>query len=375
MKSQLVGVFPCAWPPPPRSKLYEDAVHEPQMSSYTPKESHTMERGLRQRRHHTKGRKHAEKSTTTRVNTLHHKALKTSHYHTSQAPPRRKTHRGVGGGEESPDFPINRIQSGLTAVSLGSAACDLCAGVVTSICFLFSQSALVAASSFPASLCSIVALPLTQRETTTMADPFWGYPAGRDPRAAFPGYVPSENPGLASHGFYGNIELHGAASDHLQRDAIGNPARSVVGGFPGANIRAFTPLEDPALVRHDSALDVKSSIAVVEPSSALEKDEGLPKEWPGILFVDGIPTDCTRREAAHLFRPFIGFKDIKVFHKEPRRSGDKARVLCFVEFTDANCASTAMEALQGYKFDDKKPDAPVLRIQFAQFPFHPPARN
>lgn len=29
------------------------------------------------------------------------------------------------------------------------------------------------------------------------------------------------------------------------------------------------------------------------------------------------------------------------------QSGDRATVLCFVEFTDANCAATAMEALQG----------------------------
>lgn len=26
----------------------------------------------------------------------------------------------------------------------------------------------------------------------------------------------------------------------------------------------------------------------------------------------------------------------------------------------------------GYKFDDKKPDSPTLKIQFAKFPFHPP---
>ncbi|KAG6772574.1 hypothetical protein POTOM_023988 [Populus tomentosa] len=55
------------------------------------------------------------------------------------------------------------------------------------------------------------------------------------------------------------------------------------------------------------------------------------------------------------------------------QSGDRATVLCFVEFTDANCAATAMEALQGYKFDDKKPDSPTLKIQFARFPFRPPS--
>ncbi|XP_062233615.1 RNA-binding protein 2-like [Phragmites australis] len=54
-------------------------------------------------------------------------------------------------------------------------------------------------------------------------------------------------------------------------------------------------------------------------------------------------------------------------------SGDKAYVLCFVEFKNAKCAFTAMEAFQEYCFDDRKPDAPVLKIQFARFPFRLPA--
>ncbi|KAK4801656.1 hypothetical protein SAY86_022143 [Trapa natans] len=32
-----------------------------------------------------------------------------------------------------------------------------------------------------------------------------------------------------------------------------------------------------------------------------------------------------------------------------------------------------MEALQGYMFDDKKPDSPHLRIYFAHFPFSLPS--
>ena len=44
-------------------------------------------------------------------------------------------------------------------------------------------------------------------------------------------------------------------------------------------------------------------------------------------------------------------------------------VLCFVEFNDAKCSRTALEALQGYIFVDKKPDSPALGIQFAHFSF------
>lgn len=43
---------------------------------------------------------------------------------------------------------------------------------------------------------------------------------------------------------------------------------------------------------------------------------------------------------------FIGFIIIVLFY--PTQRGDKAMVLCFVEFTDTKCALTAMEALQGW---------------------------
>ncbi|OMO86500.1 hypothetical protein COLO4_21099 [Corchorus olitorius] len=136
-----------------------------------------------------------------------------------------------------------------------------------------------------------------------------------------------------------------------------------------------SPLEDPKVVvkGQDSPLAVRGSIPATvdeKPVSMKNDDESLAAaEESNILFVDGLPTDCTRREVGHLFRPFIGYKDIKVVHKEPRHSGDRARVMCFVEFNDSKFAMTAMQALQGYKFDDKKPDPPVLRIKFAHFPF------
>lgn len=32
-----------------------------------------------------------------------------------------------------------------------------------------------------------------------------------------------------------------------------------------------------------------------------------------------------------------------------------------------------MDVPAGYKFDDKKPDSPTMKIQFARFPFRPPS--
>lgn len=226
-----------------------------------------------------------------------------------------------------------------------------------------------------------------------MADPYYRYASAAerdvtDPRASgFPGYLPSDGSLLASRSLWDGGNLR-APTEFGKNDIL--PLRSGdyglddfsrmaghapqgIGSLPvGNSVRAFTPLEDPALVRRDGVLGVKAAIADYERSE-LRKSEGLPADESNILFVDGLPNDCTRREVAHLFRPFIGFKEIRVVHKEARRSGDKAYVLCFVEFTDSKCALTAMEALQGYKFDDKKPD--VLRIQFAKFPFHPASHD
>ncbi|PPD66725.1 hypothetical protein GOBAR_DD36393 [Gossypium barbadense] len=127
-----------------------------------------------------------------------------------------------------------------------------------------------------------------------------------------------------------------------------------IGSVPaGASIKGYpSPLKDSTLVdqRNDSPPGTKPGIpdALDENASARNGYGHIDAVGDSnILFVDGLPTNCTRRER-----------------------GDRAMVLCFVEFDDSKCAMTAMAALQGYKFDDKKPDSPALRIQFAHFPFH-----
>lgn len=97
-------------------------------------------------------------------------------------------------------------------------------------------------------------------------------------------------------------------------------------------------------------------------------DEHLPSDASNTLFVEGLPADCTRREAAHIFRPFIGFKEVRLVQKEARRPGGDPLVLCFVDFSDARCAATALEALQGYKFDQTDRESSGLKLQFARFP-------
>ncbi|RDX89420.1 RNA-binding protein 1, partial [Mucuna pruriens] len=211
-----------------------------------------------------------------------------------------------------------------------------------------------------------------------MADPYYSYgtPAAADgasiARSSFAGYIPSEPSN--------STELRGIGSDYLQRDiglfySVDDPVGSRVHSEP---VKGYSPREDPDLSKkRDTPLGINHAVPDVNSERPISKSsyDGLPISAAdsNILFVGGVPNDCTRREVGHLFRPFIGYKDIKVVHKEPRRSGDKAMTLCFVEFVDSKFALTAMEALQGYKFDDKKPDSPTLKIQFAHFPFRLPS--
>eukprot|EP00249_Psilotum_nudum_P017066 c26139_g1_i3 orf=256-954(+) len=73
----------------------------------------------------------------------------------------------------------------------------------------------------------------------------------------------------------------------------------------------------------------------------------LPLDASPTLYVEGLPNDCTRREASHVFRPFVGFKEVRLVNREPKRVGGEKLLLCFVDFVDAKCAAIALEALQG----------------------------
>ncbi|KAL0321579.1 UNVERIFIED_CONTAM: RNA-binding protein 1 [Sesamum calycinum] len=48
--------------------------------------------------------------------------------------------------------------------------------------------------------------------------------------------------------------------------------------------------------------------------------------------------------------------------------GGDPLVLCFVDFESPAHAATAMDALQGYKFDEHDRDSAHLRLQFARYP-------
>uniref|UniRef100_A0A803L4H1 Uncharacterized protein n=1 Tax=Chenopodium quinoa TaxID=63459 RepID=A0A803L4H1_CHEQI len=123
-------------------------------------------------------------------------------------------------------------------------------------------------------------------------------------------------------------------------DISGFSARSepALGGLTaGMSARGYTSsLEDPILFsqRRDVPLGISPvppgnpDIIYERPNSQRRVESlSLHETESNILFVDGLPTDCTRREVGR------------------------------------------------YKFDDKKPESSILRIHFAHFPFRLPSQT
>ncbi|GJR77074.1 RNA-binding protein 1-like protein [Tanacetum coccineum] len=132
--------------------------------------------------------------------------------------------------------------------------------------------------------------------------------------------------------------------------------------------------EDPRLMGMGLA---GMDLTVAAAAAAKARDTGLAGGRPEIalpphasntLFVEGLPSNCSRREVAHIFRPFVGYKEVRLVTKESRHSSGDPFVLCFVDFESPAEAATAKDALHGYKFDEHDRDSGILRMQFARNP-------
>ncbi|XP_031373385.1 RNA-binding protein 2-like [Punica granatum] len=104
------------------------------------------------------------------------------------------------------------------------------------------------------------------------------------------------------------------------------------------------------------------------PSMGREAAAPLPPDASSTLYVEGLPSNCTRREVAHIFRPFVGYKEVRLASKESKHRNGDPLILCFVDFINPACATTAMNALQGYKVDEHEPNSAYLRLQYSRFP-------
>ncbi|XP_049410452.1 RNA-binding protein 1-like [Solanum stenotomum] len=94
----------------------------------------------------------------------------------------------------------------------------------------------------------------------------------------------------------------------------------------------------------------------------------LPPNASSTLYVEGLPADCTRREVAHIFRHFGGYKEVRLVPKPSIHAGANTLILCFVDFVSPLHAAAAMDTLQGYQFDLDEHDSGNLMLEFARNP-------
>ncbi|KAI4352961.1 hypothetical protein L6164_007164 [Bauhinia variegata] len=146
-------------------------------------------------------------------------------------------------------------------------------------------------------------------------------------------------------------------------------ARGVGGGMTGHSI------VDPSVVGRSSDLapngrnvNFGSQLPVDAVTRPGPETVPLPPDASSTLYVEGLPSDSTRREVAHIFRPFVGYREVRLVSKESKIRGGDPLILCFVDFANPACAATAMSALQGYKVDELNPESSHLRLQFSRFP-------
>ncbi|XP_021669890.2 RNA-binding protein 1 isoform X3 [Hevea brasiliensis] len=199
-----------------------------------------------------------------------------------------------------------------------------------------------------------------------MADAYWRYGdarqqqqqaiptlVGKRPRSDYdvpggnelPNYYPRDDDRAALRAIR-DSESIGASYDRYLRST---PMSSYSGGQSARPISGVPsrPVDDPRVVGVGS-LDPGATVKDRTMGLGSGRSEApLPPDATSTLFVEGLPSDCTRREVSHIFRPFVGYKEVRLVSKESRRPGGDPLVLCFVDFLSPAHAATAMDALQG----------------------------
>ncbi|KAL0285978.1 UNVERIFIED_CONTAM: RNA-binding protein 2 [Sesamum angustifolium] len=100
----------------------------------------------------------------------------------------------------------------------------------------------------------------------------------------------------------------------------------------------------------------------------------LPPNACSTLYVEGLPANSTRREVAHIFRPFVGYLGLRLVSREARQPGGQPIILCFVDFLTSGHAARAMDVLQvgftlaGYQVDIDDSESGYLRLEFSRRP-------
>eukprot|EP01006_Ploeotia_vitrea_P019842 TRINITY_DN52094_c0_g2_i1.p1 TRINITY_DN52094_c0_g2~~TRINITY_DN52094_c0_g2_i1.p1 ORF type:complete len:187 (-),score=32.12 TRINITY_DN52094_c0_g2_i1:549-1109(-) len=83
------------------------------------------------------------------------------------------------------------------------------------------------------------------------------------------------------------------------------------------------------------------------------------------VYVEGIPNDASEREVSHIFRPFYGFRGLRLVQRDSKRNPGTKYTICFVEFDMKYHAQYALDVLQGYTFNKNDTPDKGLKLAFA----------
>lgn len=168
----------------------------------------------------------------------------------------------------------------------------------------------------------------------------------------------------------------GSAYDRYLQSMVSSYAPGEPSNFSGAPMGRPIPMGEPSLmgrpgpelVSNGRGVGFGGPLPVDTMARPARETVPLPPDASNTLYVEGLPPNCTKREVAHIFRPFVGYREVRLVTKESKHRGGDPLILCFVDFVDAACAATALSALQGYEMDEHDPDSSHLRIQFSRYP-------
>ncbi|CAA6663345.1 unnamed protein product [Spirodela intermedia] len=216
-----------------------------------------------------------------------------------------------------------------------------------------------------------------------MGDAYWMYSDGRPQAAAMqssqgpvkrarseyaeiPGgteygaYIPREEERVGQRVIRDTESIEASYDQYLRSGQISSYGAGDSGG-PSSGGVSTHHVADPRLM----------NVGLVENRSVGysggRQEMSLPPDASNTLFVEGLPADCSRREVSHIFRPFVGFQEVRIVNKESKHPGGEPHVLCFADFLTPSQAAIALGALQGYKFDEHDRDSATLRLQFARY--------
>ncbi|KAK9838237.1 hypothetical protein WJX84_007093 [Apatococcus fuscideae] len=167
-----------------------------------------------------------------------------------------------------------------------------------------------------------------------------------------PGSMPMQQPGMQQPGFQYQPQ----------------PQQGMVMGQQQPAMGQGMPMQQPQMVQQmppQQQPGPEQGAVGLRPVSVIDPVE-LPPDASQTLYLERLPQDLSKRELAHIFRPFEGYATTRVVTKDSVKHPGEKQVMGFVEFTNAIQSSAAMHTLQNYPLDRDDEESHVLRIMYAR---------